>query len=75
MCTATEECCTGGCAVTKVVELMPLGLVTVDNANCGACGNNCGANTCCCFGMPGLGETQCSCCSAGQTCDGTIGCQ
>ena len=74
MCTATEECCPGGCAVTKVAELMPLGLVTVDNANCGACGNDCGANTCCCFSFMGA-EAQCSCCSSGQTCDGTMGCQ
>jgi len=71
--TCTEECCANGCAITKVTEMMPTGMITPDNANCGACGNNCNGNTCCCFSFMG-GEAQCSCCSAGQTCDTMMGC-
>jgi len=74
MSTCTEECCPTGCAITKVNELMPTGMVTPDNANCGACGNNCNGNVCCCFSFMG-GEAQCQCCSAGQICESMVGCQ
>jgi hypothetical protein len=74
MCTATEECCAGGCAVTKVADLMGMTTVQPSGSHCGACGNSCNGNACCCVGDPLGGGTQCSCCAAGQTC-GMGGCQ
>ncbi len=69
MSTCTEECCPTGCAITVSGDLM--GLTAVDPHNCGECGNDCGANICCCSSFLGSG---CSCCSTGQTCDPMAGC-